>query len=252
MALNGQEMQTSAGIKLCYPECKLQEEQMQNQTLSMFHRMTGMSSESLQKQPQHSYYSKEQAELLAQAPGINMLTSLKENNMHLWGLFPHQRLEGRGCCLAVVVALSQMIPAPLVVSNAPAPKVTAARSDLRPNSLLSQKWLRCIHWLCCTDYPACVSQYFQAQCVAMPAKEQTLQPSPAQGTFTHQYCWQRGTGRTLSYVNNADTEKPGRLKNSNSDLIGVKQRSEKWQSSESLCRCSHPAQPSGCSPGTVC
>lgn len=83
MALNGQEMQTSAGIKLCYPECKLQEEQMQNQRLSMFHRMTGMSSESLQKQPQHSYYSKEQAELLAQAPGINMLTSLKENNMHL-------------------------------------------------------------------------------------------------------------------------------------------------------------------------
>jgi len=79
-ALNGQ---TSVGIKWCYPECKLQEEQMQNQMLSMFHQMTGRSSESPQKQPQHSYYSKEQAELLAQAPGINMLTSSRENNTHL-------------------------------------------------------------------------------------------------------------------------------------------------------------------------
>lgn len=42
----------------------------------------------------YSCYSKEQAELLAQTPGINMLTSSWGNNMHLWRLFPHGALQG--------------------------------------------------------------------------------------------------------------------------------------------------------------
>lgn len=135
-ALNGQ---TSVGIKWCYPECKLQEEQMQNQMLSMFHQMTGRSSESPQKQPQHSYYSKEQAELLAQAPGINMLTSSRENIHICEGCFHISAWKGEAAVWHVVAALSQMLSAPLVVSNAPAPKVPAARLDPRPNSLLSEK-----------------------------------------------------------------------------------------------------------------
>lgn len=56
---------------------------MQNQITGMLYQITGMLSESFQKQSPHSYYSKEQAELLAQTPGINMLTSSQENNMHL-------------------------------------------------------------------------------------------------------------------------------------------------------------------------
>lgn len=58
--------------------------------------------------------------------------------------------------------------------------------------------------------------------------------------------------QTPSYANNVDTEKPGPLENPNRDLIGVKQRSEQWRSSESPCQRSHPGCSSGWSPVTMC
>lgn len=55
---------------------------MQKQIMGTLYQITGMLSESFQKQSPYFYYSKEQAELLAQTPGIT-LTSSQENNMHL-------------------------------------------------------------------------------------------------------------------------------------------------------------------------
>lgn len=56
---------------------------MQTQIMGMLHQITGVLSEPFQKQLPHSCYSKEQAELLAETPGINMLMSSEENNWHL-------------------------------------------------------------------------------------------------------------------------------------------------------------------------
>jgi len=73
---------------------------MQNQITGTLYQIAGTLSESFQKQSSYSCYSKEQAELLAQTPGNNTLTSSQENNRNLWGLFPHGWVAGRGCCRA--------------------------------------------------------------------------------------------------------------------------------------------------------
>lgn len=56
---------------------------MQTQIMVMLHQTTSVLSEPLQKRLPHSYFSKEQVELLAETPGINMLMSSEENNRYL-------------------------------------------------------------------------------------------------------------------------------------------------------------------------
>lgn len=132
---------------------------MQNQIISMLYQLIGMSSESLQEQSLHSSYSKEQAELLAQAPGINMLTS-SQNTIHICeGCFHTSALKGEVAAWHVVVlpsqeayCASQGTPCGSRAPRGDMHHVPKASADGKDVTCCAQRKDCCIPCLCCADY----------------------------------------------------------------------------------------------------